>query len=81
MPVRTRRTPRRGAELSASAQRWLLGEKCFWGLLGGCVAAGWLPDEQRFEDSQVFWLRHRKWALTEANRRGLSVPWQEAAFQ
>lgn len=80
MPVRTRRTLRRGAELSPLARRWLLGERCFWGLIAHSAAAGWLSEQQRFEDPRQFWLRHRTWALTEANRLGLQVPWQEAAF-
>jgi hypothetical protein len=80
VPVRNRRTPRRGAELSPLARRWLLGERCFWGLLAGCVAAGWLPDEQRFVDRREFWLRHRHWALAEARRLDLPEPWQEQRF-
>lgn len=80
MPVRSRRSRRRGSELSPLARRWLLGERCFWGLLGHCPEAGWLPDEQRFEDPREFWIRHRDWALAEAKRLGLPEPWQERAY-
>lgn len=80
MPVRSRRTHRRAVDLSTLARRWLLGERGFWGLLAGCAAAGWLPDDQRFEYPREFWLRHRSWALAEARRLGLPEPWQVAEY-